>query len=101
MFSFTYQSFSTNDITDLERLMRCISSVGIAERHEDWEEWSGKLTELDLNAHLDDEDQKKQALIAPRSDVEIYERMRLFQAVVQIALETQAALLEEAGATGL
>lgn len=49
-----------------------------------------------MNVHLSDEYEKMQALIQPKDDVKVYERMRLFQAVVDHAVKVQEILIEDA-----
>lgn len=101
MYKITEGSFSI-DIMEVKELMRRISEAhkaGIdvfAGRHEYWAECGAKYPELGLNAHLSDEYEKMQALIQPKDDVEVYERMRLFQAVVDNAVKVQEILIEDA-----
>ena len=99
MYLRTSLSFSTNELA----LLGSIEDVGIRGRSVYWE-WCGTglnfTKKLDLNAHLSDEDQKKEALREPQGEVEVYERMRLFQAMLETQVSAYAMFLEEAPAAG-
>ncbi|KAA6413687.1 MAG: hypothetical protein FRX48_02048 [Lasallia pustulata] len=55
--------------------------------------FSDELMEMFAHTRQTFADDKEQALIAPQDDVEVYERMSLFKAVVEIAVEAQKAYL--------
>lgn len=92
-------------VEELGELVECIETGGIEGEDDGWFEVGVKHNELGLNAHLSNDSQKKRALIAPRTGTEIYERMRLFAVVFDIAFKAQSASMEadcvNTGAAGL